>query len=82
MFDIRNMTNEELKSLADRITVELGNRKNEEKTALLKTLSDTLKRLYDVDPNYYMNESIRTDCCCEEMEIDLFELLLDYFEIC
>ena len=82
MCDIRNMTNEELKSLADRITVELRNRKNEEKTALLKTLSDTLKRLYDVDPNYYMNESIRTDCCCEEMEIDLFELLLDYFEIC
>lgn len=82
MCDIRNMTNEELKSLADRITVELRNRKNEEKTALLKTLSDTLKRLYDVDPNYYMNESIRADCCCEEMEIDLFELLLDYFEIC
>lgn len=82
MFDIKNMTDEELKSLTDRITVELRNRKNEEKTALLKTLSDTLKRLYDLDPNFYMTDSIRTDCCCEKMEIDLFELLLDYFEIC
>ena len=82
MCDIRNMTDEELKSLSDRITVELKDRKNKEKTFLLKTLSDTLKRLYDLDPNFYMTGSIRTDCCCEEMEIDLFELLLDYFEIC
>lgn len=82
MCDIKNLTDEELKNLSNRIAVELSDRKNKEKTALLKTLKDTLKRLYDVDPNYYMNESIRTDCCCEEMEIDLFELLLDYFDIC
>jgi hypothetical protein len=82
MCDVKNMTDEELKSLADRITVELKDRKNKERNALLKTLRDTAKQLYDIDPNYYMNEIIRTDCCCEEMEIDLFELLLDYFEIC
>jgi hypothetical protein len=82
MYDVKNMTDEELKNLADRITVELKDRKNREKTALLKTLRDTAKQLYDIDPNYYMNETIRTDCCCEEMEIDLFELLLDYFDIC
>ena len=81
MCDIKNMTDEELKNLSNRIAVELSDRKNKEKTALLKTLKDTLKRLYDVDPNYYMNESIRTDCCCEEMEIDLFSFLLDYFGI-
>ena len=32
MCDIKNMTDEELKSLADRITVELKDRKNKEKT--------------------------------------------------
>ena len=81
MCDIKNMTDEELKNLSDRITTELKDRKNREKTILLKTLSDTLKRLYDVDPNYYMNSSIRTDCCGEEMEIDLFGLLLEYFNL-
>jgi hypothetical protein len=81
MCDIKNMTDEELKNLADRITTELKDRKNKEKTALLKTLRDTLERLYNVDPGYYMNGSIRTDCCGEAMEIDLFGLLLDYFNI-
>lgn len=81
MCDIRNMTNEELKSLADRITVELKDRKNKEKTALLKTLRDTLEQLYNTDPAFYMNGSVRTDCCGETMEIDLFGLLLDYFNI-
>lgn len=81
MCDIKNMTDEELKNLSNRIAVELSDRKNREKTALLKTLKDTLKQLYDIDPNYYMNETIRTDCCCEEMEIDLFGLLLNYFNI-
>lgn len=82
MCDIRNMTNEELKSLADRITVELKDRKNKEKTALLKTLEDTVQRLYDIDPNCDMNGSIRTDCCGEPMVVDLFGLLLEYFDIC
>lgn len=81
MCDVKNMTDEELKNLSNRIAVELSDRKNREKTALLKTLKDTLKQLYDIDPNYYMNETIRTDCCCEEMEIDLFGLLLNYFNI-
>ena len=81
MCDIKNMTNEELKSLADRITTELKDRKSKEKTALMKTLRETVERLYEVDPNYYMNGSIRTNCCGDPMEIDLFSLLLDYFEI-
>ena len=81
MCDVKNMTDEELKNLSNRIAVELSDRKNREKTALLKTLKDTLKQLYDIDPNYYMNETIRTDCCCEEIEIDLFGLLLNYFNI-
>ena len=81
MCDIKNMTDEELKNLADRITVEIKDRKNKQKTALLKTLRDTLEQLYEVDPNYYMNGSIRTDCCDELMEIDLFDLLRDYFDI-
>lgn len=82
MCDIRTMTDEELKSLADRITVEIKDRKIKEKNVLLKTLRDTAERLYDIDPNFYMNGSIRTDCCCEPMEIDLFDLLLEYFDIC
>lgn len=81
MIDIKSMTNEELQSLTNRISTELNDRKNKEKNVLLKTLSDTLKQLYDTDPNYYMNSTIRTDCCGEEMEIDLFRLLLDYFDI-
>ena len=81
MCDITNMTDEELKSLADRITTELKDRKNKEKNTLLKTLRETVERLYEIDPNYYMNGSIRTDCCSEKMEIDLFSLLLDYFNI-
>ena len=81
MCDFKSMTDEELKNLSNRIAVELSDRKNREKTALLKTLKDTLKQLYDIDPNYYMNETIRTDCCCEEIEIDLFGLLLNYFNI-
>lgn len=81
MCDVKNMTDEELKNLSNRIAVELSDRKNKEKTVLLHALKGTLKRLYDIDPNYYMNETIRTDCCCEEMEIDLFGLLLNYFNI-
>ena len=81
MCDIRNLTDEELKNLADRITVELNDRKNKEKTALLKTLRDTVERLYDIDPTYLMRGSIKTDCCGEEMGIDLLGLLLDYFDI-
>ena len=81
MCDIRTMTDEELKSLADRIVIEIKDRKNKEKNILLKTLGDTVDRLYDVDPTFYMNSSIRTDCCCEPMEIDLFSLLLSYFDI-
>ena len=81
MCDIKNMTDEELKNLSNRIAVELSDRKNKEKTVLLKTLRDTLERLYEVDPNYHMTGSIITDCCGEEMEIDLFNLLLDYFNI-
>ena len=81
MCDIKNLTDEELKSLANRVTVELNDRKNKQKTVLLKTLRETIERLRDIDPDFYMNESIRTECCCEEMEIDLFELLLEYFEI-
>ena len=80
--DIKNMTDEELKNLSNRIAVELSDRKNKEKNVLLKTLRDTLERLYDIDPTYLMRGSIKTDCCDEEMEIDLFELLLDYFDIC
>ena len=80
--DIKNMTDEELKNLSNRIAVELKDRKNKEKTVLLKTLKDTVERLYDIDPTYLMRGSIKTDCCDEEMEIDLFELLLDYFDIC
>jgi hypothetical protein len=75
------MTNEELKKLADCIAVELNDRKNKEKTALLKTLRETVERLYEVDSNFYMSSSIRTDCCNELMEIDLFDLLRDYFDI-
>ena len=81
MCDIKSMTDEELKNLADHITTELKDRKNKEKNALLKTLNNTIHQLYDTDPNYYMNGSIITDCCGEEMEIDLFRLLLDYFDI-
>lgn len=81
MCDIRTMTDEELKSLADRITVELKDRKNKEKNVLLKTLKDTVAELYKNDPNYYMSGYIRTDCCNEEMKVNVFTLLLDYFEI-
>ena len=81
MCDIRNMTNEELQSLTNRILIELNDRKNKEKNALLKTFNNTIHQLYDTDPNFYMNSTIRTDCCGEEMEIDLFRLLLDYFDI-
>ena len=81
MFDIKNMTDEELKSLTDRIAIELKDRKNKEKNILLNTLRDTIERLHDVAPTFYMNGSIRTDCCDELMEIDLFDLLLDYFNI-
>ena len=81
MCDIKNMTEEELKNLANRITTELTDRKNKEKTALLKTLRDTVERLYNIDHTYCMRGSIRTDCCGEEMEINLLGLLLDYFDI-
>ena len=81
MCDIKNMTNEELKNLSNRIVAELTERRIKEKNALLKTLSDTVKQLYDIDPDFYMNGSIRTDCCDELMEIDLFDLLRDYFDI-
>jgi hypothetical protein len=81
MCDIKNLTDEELKSLADRITVELKDRKNREKIALLKTLKETVERLYDIDPTYLMRSSIKTDCCDAQMEIDLLGLLLDYFDI-
>ena len=81
MCDIKSMTNEELQSLTNRILIELNDRKNKEKNALLKTLNNTIRQLYDTDPNYYMNGSIITDCCGEEMEIDLFRLLLEYFDI-
>jgi hypothetical protein len=82
MCDIKNMTDEELKNLSNRITVELKDRKNKQKTVLLNTLKDTLKRLYEIDPNYIMTASTITDCCGKELEIDLFGFLLDYFEIC
>ena len=81
MIDIKQMTNEELQNLTNRILIELNDRRNKEKNALLKTLNNTIHQLYDTDPNYYMNGSIITDCCGEEMEIDLFRLLLDYFDI-
>lgn len=81
MCDVKSMTNEELKKLSDRIAAELTERRIKEKNALLKTLSDTVKRLYDIDPDFYMNGSIRTDCCDELMEINLFDLLRDYFDI-
>ena len=82
MIDIKEMTNEELQDLTNRILIELNDRRNKEKNALLKTLNNTIRQLYDVDPNFYMNGYIRTDCCNEKMEIDLFNLLLDYFDIC
>ena len=81
MCDIKNMTDEELKALADHITIELKDRKNKEKNVLLKTLRVTVERLHDVAPTFYMNISIRTDCCDAKMEIDLFDLLLDYFNL-
>ena len=81
MCDIKNLTDEELKSLADRITVELSDRKNKEKSVLLKTLRETVERLYEIDPNYTMPASTITDCCGEELEIDLFGFLLDYFNL-
>lgn len=81
MCDVKSMTNEELKKLSDRIAAELTERRIKEKNALLKTLSDTVKRLYDIDPDFCMNGSIRTDCCDAQMEIDLFYLLRDYFDI-
>jgi hypothetical protein len=81
MCDVKNMTNEELKSLADCITTELKDRKNKEKNILLKTLRDTVEQLYEVDPSYHMSGYVRTDCCDAKMEIDLFGLLLDYFNI-
>ena len=81
MCDIRTMTDEELQSLANRISTELKDRNNKEKNILLKTLRDTVERLYNVDPAFYMNSSIRTDCCFESMEIDLFSLLVSYFDI-
>lgn len=81
MCDIRSMTDEELKSLADRIAVEIKDRKNKEKNVLLKTLRETIEQLYEVDPNYHMSASTITDCCGEELEIDLFGFLLDYFNL-
>lgn len=81
MCDIKNMTDEELKNLSNRIAVELSDRKNKEKSVLLKTLRETVERLYDIDPTYLMKGSIKTDCCDAEMEIDLLGLLLDYFDI-
>lgn len=82
MCDVKNMTDEELKNLSNRIAVELSDRKNKERNALLKTLRETVERLYEIDPNYIMSGSTITDCCGEEMEIDLFGFLLDYFDIC
>ena len=81
MIDIKELTNEELQNLSNRILIELNDRRNKEKNALLKTFNNTLHQLYDTDPNYYMGSTIRTECCGEEMEIDLFSLLLDYFDI-
>lgn len=81
MCDIKSMTDEELKNLADRITTELKDRKNKEKNALLKTLRETVERLCDIDPTFYINSYVLTDCCGEKMEIDLFNLLLNYFDI-
>ena len=81
MCDVKNMTDEELKALADHITIELKDRKNKEKNVLLKTLRETVEQLHDVAPTFYMNASIRTDCCDAKMEIDLFDLLLDYFNL-
>ena len=81
MCDVKNLTDEELKNLSNRIAVELSDRKNKEKNVLLKTLRDTLKRLYDINPNYHMSASTITDCCGEELKIDLFGFLLDYFGI-
>lgn len=81
MCDVRDMTDEELKNLADRVAAELTDRKNKEKTALLKTLKDTVERLCEIDSNFYMNSPIRTACCGEVIEIDLFNLLLEYFKI-
>lgn len=81
MCDVKSMTNEELKKLSDCIAAELTERRIKEKNALLKTLGETVKRLYETDHDFYMNGSIRTGCCGEEMEIDLFGLLCDYFDI-
>ena len=81
MCDVKNLTDEELKNLSNRIAVELSDRKNKEKNVLLKTLRETVERLHDVVPTFYMNISIRTDCCDAKMEIDLFDLLLDYFNL-
>ena len=81
MIDIKEMTNEELQNLTNRIFIELNDRRNKEKNTLLKTLNNTIHQLYDTDPDFYMGSTIRTDCCGAEMEIDLFELLLDYFDI-
>ena len=65
MCDVKNMTDEELKALADHITIELKDRKNKEKNVLLKTLRETVERLYDINPNYHMSASTITDCCGE-----------------
>lgn len=81
MCDVKNMTDEELKNLSNRIAVELSDRKNKERNALLKTLRETVERLYEIDPNYHMSASTITDCCGEELKIDLFGFLLDYFGI-
>ena len=81
MCDIKNLTDEELKNLSNRIAVELSDRKNKEKSVLLKTLRETVERLYEIDPNYIMACSTITDCCGEEMEIDLFGFLLEYFNL-
>ena len=81
MCDIKNLTDEELKSLSNRIAAELTERRIKEKTVLLKTLGETVKRLYETDHDFYMNSFIRTDCCDAQMEIDLFYLLRDYFDI-
>ena len=81
MCDIKNMSSEELRSLSDRIAVELKDRKNKEQSALLTTLRDTIERLHTIDPTFYINGYVRTDCCNERMEIDIFGLLLSYFDI-
>ena len=80
-FDIKTMSNDELKFLSETVAAELESRRSARRDELIKTVCDAMNTLYREFPGIELNVSYSCPECGIEDEVDAMYVLCSVREM-